>query len=192
MADRMQYYKYIVRNVAKRHNKTVTFMPKPLFADNGSGMHTHISLWKDGKPLFAGNGYAGLSEMALFFIGGILKHAPCAHLHHQSDDQQLQTARPRIRGAGQPRLLRAQSIRRDPHSHLLGQSESETHRVPHTGRVSQSVHRILRAAARRSRWNPEPHRSGRSARQNLYELPPEELAQVAERARFAARRDRSA
>src|SRR5437867_12070203 len=76
MADHMQYYKYIVRNVAKRHNKTVTFMPKPLFADNGSGMHTHISLWKDGKPLFAGNGYAGLSEMCVFFIGGILKHAP--------------------------------------------------------------------------------------------------------------------
>src|SRR5438128_10953029 len=76
MADSMQYYKYIIRNVAKRHNKTVTFMPKPLFADNGSGMHTHISLWKDEKPLFAGNGYAGLSDIALFFIGGILKHAP--------------------------------------------------------------------------------------------------------------------
>jgi len=72
MADHMQYYKYIVRNVAKRHNKTVTFMPKPLFADNGSGMHTHISLWKGDKPLFAGNGYAGLSDTALFFIGGIL------------------------------------------------------------------------------------------------------------------------
>src|SRR5947199_3427741 len=76
MADHMQYYKYIVRNVAKRHNKTVTFMPKPLFADNGSGMHTHISLWKSDKPLFAGNGYDGLSDTALFFVGGILKHAP--------------------------------------------------------------------------------------------------------------------
>ena len=76
MADYLQYYKYIVRNVAKKHNKTVTFMPKPLFADNGPGLHTHMSLWKEGKPLFAGNGYAGLSEMALFFIGGILKHAP--------------------------------------------------------------------------------------------------------------------
>ncbi len=76
MGDNMQYYKYILRNVAKRHNRTVTFMPKPIFADNGSGMHTHISLWKDEKPLFAGNGYAGLSELALFFIGGILKHAP--------------------------------------------------------------------------------------------------------------------
>ena len=56
MGDSMQYYKYIIRNVAKKHNKSVTFMPKPLFADNGSGMHTHMSLWKDGKPLFAGNG----------------------------------------------------------------------------------------------------------------------------------------
>src|ERR1700751_5721719 len=76
MADNMQYYKYILRNVAKRHNKTVTFMPKPIFGDNGSGMHTHRSLWNGDKPLFAGNGYAGLSETALFFIGGILKHAP--------------------------------------------------------------------------------------------------------------------
>jgi glutamine synthetase len=76
MADAMLLYKYIVKNVAKKHGKTVTFMPKPLFSDNGSGMHTHISLWKSGEPLFAGNGYAGLSEMALHAIGGILKHAP--------------------------------------------------------------------------------------------------------------------
>jgi glutamine synthetase len=74
-ADNMMLYKYVVRNVAYRHNKTVTFMPKPIFGDNGSGMHTHQSLWKDGKPLFAGDGYAGLSEMALHYIGGLLKHA---------------------------------------------------------------------------------------------------------------------
>lgn len=74
-ADQVLLYKYIVKNVAKQNNKTVTFMPKPLYGDNGSGMHTHISLWRDDKPLFAGNQYAGLSEMALYFIGGILKHA---------------------------------------------------------------------------------------------------------------------
>jgi glutamine synthetase len=75
MGDDMMLYKYIVKNVAKRHNKTVTFMPKPLFGDNGSGMHCHQSLWKKGKPLFAGKGYAGLSDTALHYIGGILKHA---------------------------------------------------------------------------------------------------------------------
>jgi glutamine synthetase len=74
-ADTMMLYKYIIKNVARRHGKTVTFMPKPLFGDNGSGMHTHQSLWKKGKPLFAGNEYAGLSQMALYYIGGILKHA---------------------------------------------------------------------------------------------------------------------
>ncbi|MDO9541780.1 MAG: type I glutamate--ammonia ligase [Kiritimatiellia bacterium] len=76
MADQMMWFKYICKNVAKRHGKTVTFMPKPIFEDNGSGMHTHFSLWKGGKPLFAGNRYAGLSELALHAIGGILKHAP--------------------------------------------------------------------------------------------------------------------
>ncbi|HEY2838122.1 MAG TPA: type I glutamate--ammonia ligase [Pirellulales bacterium] len=76
MADQMCMYKYIIKNVAAKHGKTVTFMPKPLFGDNGSGMHTHISLWKGSEPLFAGSGYAGLSEMALHAIGGLLKHAP--------------------------------------------------------------------------------------------------------------------
>ncbi|MFA5058907.1 MAG: glutamine synthetase, partial [Opitutaceae bacterium] len=75
-SDKMCLYKYVCKNVAHKYGKTVTFMPKPLFGDNGSGMHTHQSLWKDGKPLFAGNGYAGLSELALYYIGGLLKHAP--------------------------------------------------------------------------------------------------------------------
>lgn len=75
-ADNLMWYKYIIKNVARRHNKTVTFMPKPIFNDNGSGMHTHQSIWKDGKPLFAGDKYAGLSELGLYYIGGILKHAP--------------------------------------------------------------------------------------------------------------------
>lgn len=75
MGDQLMWFKYIIKNVARKHKKTVTFMPKPLFGDNGSGMHTHLSIWKDGKPLFAGDRYAGLSEMALHAVGGVLRHA---------------------------------------------------------------------------------------------------------------------
>jgi glutamine synthetase len=75
-ADSLMMYKYIVKNVARRHGKTATFMPKPIFGDNGTGMHTHQSIWKEGKPLFAGKEYAGISQLCLYYIGGILKHAP--------------------------------------------------------------------------------------------------------------------
>jgi glutamine synthetase len=75
MADQLVMYKYIVKNVARAASKFACFMPKPLFADNGSGMHTHMSLWKDNKPLFAGDKYAGMSEAGLYAIGGILAHA---------------------------------------------------------------------------------------------------------------------
>jgi glutamine synthetase len=74
-ADQMQIYKYVVHQVAAAYGKTATFMPKPVMGDNGSGMHTHQSIWKDGKPLFAGSGYADLSDTALYYIGGIIKHA---------------------------------------------------------------------------------------------------------------------
>lgn len=74
-ADKVMWLKHVVKNVAHRHGKTATFMPKPMFNDNGSGMHTHQSLWKDGKPLFAGDEYAGLSRLAMHYIAGVLKHA---------------------------------------------------------------------------------------------------------------------
>jgi glutamine synthetase len=76
MGDALMWYKYIVRNVARRHGKTATFMPKPVFGDNGSGMHVHQSIWKGEKPLFAGDKYGGVSELCLNYIAGILKHAP--------------------------------------------------------------------------------------------------------------------
>jgi glutamine synthetase len=91
MADQFMWYKYVIKNVARSYGKTVTFMPKPIFQDNGSGMHTHMSFWKGGKPLFPGNGYAGLSELALHAVGGLLKHAasvlafaaPTANSYHR-------------------------------------------------------------------------------------------------------------
>ena len=75
MADQLLNYKYVVKNVARRHGLTATFMPKPLFNDNGTGMHIHQSIWKDGSPLFAGDGYAGFSQLGLWYIGGVLKHS---------------------------------------------------------------------------------------------------------------------
>ncbi len=74
MGDQLMWFKYVLKNVANQHNHTVTFMPKPIFEDNGTGMHTHLSIWKKGVPLFAGDKYAGVSQEALYAIGGILKH----------------------------------------------------------------------------------------------------------------------
>ena len=76
MADNLLKFKYVIKNVATKYGKTVTFMPKPLFNDNGSGMHVHLSIWKGNKNLFAGDGYAGMSDLGLYAIGGLLKHAP--------------------------------------------------------------------------------------------------------------------
>jgi glutamine synthetase len=76
MADNVMIYKYCLKNTARTHGKVATFMPKPLFGDNGTGMHTHQSIWKAGKPLFAGNKYAGMSDLALNYIGGLLRHGP--------------------------------------------------------------------------------------------------------------------
>jgi glutamine synthetase len=76
MADSLKWYKHVVKNVSKKHGKTATFMPKPIFGDNGSGMHTHQSIWKGEKPLFAGDGYGGMSQLGMHYIAGILKHAP--------------------------------------------------------------------------------------------------------------------
>ncbi len=91
MADQFMWYKYIIKNVAKRNGKTVTFMPKPVYDDNGSGMHIHMSLWKEAQPLFAGDGYAGLSDMGRHAVGGLIKHgrsllafaAPTANSYHR-------------------------------------------------------------------------------------------------------------
>ena len=133
MADQVMRYKYIVKNVARAAGKTATFMPKPLFGDNGSGMHTHQSLWKEGKPLFADDGYAGLSQLARYYIGGLLKHAPALLAFCAPDHEHLPPARPGLRGAGQPRLLAAQPLGVHPHPDVLELAQGEAHRVPLPG-----------------------------------------------------------
>ena len=137
-ADKMMMYKYIVKNVARRHGKTVTFMPKPIFGDNGSGMHTHQSIWKEGKPLFAGKEYAGVSQMCLHYIGGILKHAPALAAFTNPDDELLQAAHAGIRSAGDAGLFEPEPVRRHPDSDVFAESEGEADRgaVPRSGRQS--------------------------------------------------------
>ena len=112
MADKLMLYKYVVKNVALAGAaRSVTFMPKPIFQDNGSGMHVHQSLWKGGEPLFFDEkGYAGLSDMARWYIGGLLAARAVAARVHQPDDELVQAAGAGLRGAGQPRVLAAQPL----------------------------------------------------------------------------------
>ena len=120
MADQVMTYKYVVKNVARRHGKTATFMPKPIFGDNGSGMHTHQSLWMEGTPLMADkSGYAGLSQLGRAYVAGLLAHAPALLALLRADDELVPPARPGLRGAGQPRLLAAQPLGVHPHPDVL-------------------------------------------------------------------------
>ena len=137
-------FKYIIKNVAKKYGKTVTFMPKPLFGDNGSGMHTHISIWKGGQPLFAGSGYAGLSDMAHLRHRRHPEARPGPVRHLQSDDQQLQAAGAGLRGAGQSGLLAAKPLGGRPHPHVQPEPEGQAARVPLPRSELQSVPVVLR------------------------------------------------
>ncbi|MFZ0916752.1 MAG: type I glutamate--ammonia ligase, partial [Candidatus Udaeobacter sp.] len=179
MSDSMQYYKYIIRNVARRHNKTVTFMPKPLFGDNGSGMHTHISLWKDGKPLFAGNGYAGLSEMALFFIGGILKHAPALTCFCNPTTNSFKRLVPGFEAPvnlaysarNRSAAIRIPTYSASPKTKRLEFRTPDASANPY---IAFSAMLLAGLDGVQNRIDP-----GDPLDKNLYELPPEELAQVA-------------
>ena len=164
-ADAMMVYKYVVKNVARKHGKTACFMPKPLFGDNGSGMHTHQSLWKKGKPLFAGNEYAGLSKMALYYAGGLLKHARalCAICNPTTNSYKRL-----VPGYEAPVNLAYSSRNRSAAIRIPTYSENPKakrleYRPPGPG--GQSVPGVCGVAAGGAGWDTEQDRSGRTAGQ---------------------------
>ncbi len=162
MADQIQAYKYIIKNVAKAHGKTVTFMPKPIFQDNGSGMHTHQSLWKDGKPLFAGEEYAGLSQMALWYTGGILKHINSLLAFSAPDYEFVPAPGTRLRSAGGGGLLGPQPLRGRAYPDLLGLAQGQAHRVPLPGPGGQPLSGLCSHGDGRHGRHQEPDRPGQS------------------------------
>ena len=163
MSDAMMKFKYVVKNTAHRHGRTATFMPKPLFGDNGSGMHCHMSLWRKGQNLFYdADGYAGLSDMGIHFIGGILKHAGSLLAFTCPDCQLLPAPRSRVRSSGEARLLPAQPLGGGPDSHVLGESGREADRVPLSRPERQPVPGVLRHHDGRARRHDEQDRASRS------------------------------
>ena len=187
-ADNMQIYKYVVHNVAHSYGKTATFMPKPIKGDNGSGMHVHNSLWKNGQPLFAGNGYADLSEMALYYIGGIIKHAKALNAFTNPLTSRHKRLDPRIRGAGAAGLFLAQPLGLVLHSCMwrapLGKRVEV--RFPGSGATPYLAYSALLMAGLDGIQN-KIH-PGDPMDKNLYDLPPEELKNVPTvRARCAKR-----
>ncbi len=176
-ADRMQIYKYVVHMVAHAYGKSATFMPKPIKEDNGSGMHTHLSIWSKGKPLFAGNGYAGLSDMCLYFIGGIIKHAKSVNAFTNPTTNSYKRLVP---GYEAPVLLAYSARNRSASCRIPYGAGAKAKRVE--VRFPDAMANPYRADAAlfmagldgiENKIHP-----GDAMDKNLYDLPPEELAQV--------------
>jgi glutamine synthetase len=176
-ADNMQLYKYVVHNVAHAYGKTATFMPKPVFGDNGSGMHCHQSIWKEGQPLFAGSGYADLSEMALYYIGGIIKHARALNAFTNPTTNSYKRLVP---GYEAPVLLAYSARNRSASCRIPFTASPKAKRVE-VRFPDPAANPYLAFAAMlmagldgiQNKIHP-----GEAMDKNLYDLPPEELAQV--------------
>ena len=176
-ADEILKYKYVIHNVAQAYGKTATFMPKPIAGDNGSGMHVNMSIWKDGKPLFAGDKYADLSQEALWYIGGILKHAKALNAITNPGTNSYKRLIP---GFEAP-VLRAYSARNRSGCIRIPWSESPKAKRVEARFPDPSANPYLAFAALlmagidgiRNKIDPGP-----SSDKDLYDLPPEELAQI--------------
>ncbi|MFC4293432.1 type I glutamate--ammonia ligase [Sphingorhabdus arenilitoris] len=176
-ADRMQIYKYVVHQVAHAYGKTATFMPKPIKSDNGSGMHTHLSIWDGGKPLFAGDGYAGLSEMCLFFIGGIIKHAKSVNAFTNPTTNSYKRLVP---GYEAPVLLAYSARNRSASCRIPYGAGAKAKRVEVRFPDAMANPYLAYAALFMAGMDGIKNKihPGEAMDKNLYDLPPAELAEV--------------
>jgi glutamine synthetase len=176
-ADRMQIYKYVVHQVAQAYGKTATFMPKPIKEDNGSGMHTHMSIWQSGKPLFAGNGYAGLSDMCLYFIGGVIKHARALNAFTNPSTNSYKRLVP---GYEAPVLLAYSSRNRSASCRIPYGTGTKAKRVEFRFPDALANPYLAYAALLMAGLDGIQNRlhPGEAMDKNLYDLPPAELADV--------------
>ncbi|MDR7101772.1 type I glutamate--ammonia ligase [Croceicoccus sp. BE223] len=176
-ADRVQIYKYVVQMVAQAYGKTATFMPKPIKEDNGSGMHTHMSIWSKGKPTFAGNGYAGLSDNCLYYIGGVIKHAKALNAFTNPTTNSYKRLVP---GFEAPVLLAYSARNRSASCRIPYGAGEKAKRVEFRfpdplANPYLSFAALLMAGIDGIKNKIHP---GDAMDKNLYDLPPAELAQV--------------
>ncbi|MES2494792.1 MAG: type I glutamate--ammonia ligase [Pseudomonadota bacterium] len=176
-ADRMQIYKYVCWQVAAAYGKTVTFMPKPIKEDNGSGMHTHMSIWEKGKPLFAGNGYAGLSDTCLYFIGGVIKHAKALNAFTNPTTNSYKRLVP---GYEAPVLLAYSARNRSASCRIPYGTGAKAKRVEFRFPDAMANPYLCYSALLMAGLDGIENKihPGEAMDKNLYDLPPEELAEV--------------
>jgi len=176
-ADRMQIYKYVVHMVAAAYGKTATFMPKPIKEDNGSGMHTHFSIWNDKEPLFAGNGYAGLSDTCLYFIGGVIKHAKALNAFTNPATNSYKRLVP---GYEAPVLLAYSSRNRSASCRIPYGTGAKSKRVEVRFPDAMANPYLAYAALMMAGLDGIQNKlhPGEAMDKNLYDLPPAELANV--------------